>query len=88
MTIRTNPPGALVYVDDYEIGTTPVSTNFTYYGKRKIRIVKDGYETLTVCSRFRPLGTSTCRPILSPRIWFRAKFAISELSIISSSRRW
>jgi hypothetical protein len=48
MTIRSNPPGALVYVDDYEIGTTPVSTNFTYYGTRKIRLVKDGYETLTV----------------------------------------
>ena len=48
MTIRSNPPGALVYVDDYQIGTTPISTNFTYYGKRKIRLVKDGYETLTV----------------------------------------
>ena len=48
MTIRSNPPGALVYVDDYEIGSTPVSTNFTYYGNRKIRLVKDGYETLTV----------------------------------------
>jgi len=48
MMIRSNPPGALVYVDDYEIGVTPVSTNFTYYGQRKIRLVKDGYETLTV----------------------------------------
>ena len=48
MTIRSQPAGALVYVDDYEIGTTPVSTNFTYYGTRKIRLVKDGYETLTV----------------------------------------
>ena len=48
MTIRSNPPGALVYVDDYEIGVTPVSTDFIYYGKRKIRLVKDGYETLTV----------------------------------------
>jgi hypothetical protein len=48
MTIRSDPPGALVYVDDYEIGTTPVSTNFVYYGKRKIQLVKDGYETLTV----------------------------------------
>lgn len=47
MTVRTNPPGALLYVDDYEIGTTPVSASFTYYGKRKIRLVKDGYETLT-----------------------------------------
>jgi len=48
MTIRSDPPGALVYVDDYEIGTTPVSTDFIYYGKRKIRLVKDGCETLTV----------------------------------------
>ena len=48
MMIRTNPPGALVYVDDYEIGTTPISKDFTYYGKRKIRLVKDGYETLTI----------------------------------------
>lgn len=48
MTIRSNPPGALVYVDDYQIGTTPVSTDFVYYGTRKIRLVKDGFETLTV----------------------------------------
>jgi len=33
MTVCTNPPGALVYVDDYEICTTPISHNFTYYGK-------------------------------------------------------
>lgn len=48
LTIRSNPPGALVYVDDYKIGATPVSHNFIYYGTRKIRLVKDGYETLTV----------------------------------------
>ncbi len=40
--------GAVVYVDDYEIGATPVSTNFVHYGTRRIRIAKDGYETLTV----------------------------------------
>src|SRR5918998_6583708 len=48
MTSRSNPPGALVSVDDYEIGTTPVSTDFIYYGTREIRLIKDGYETLTV----------------------------------------
>lgn len=52
MTIQSNPPGALVYVDDYEIGNTPVSTDFVYYGTRKIRLVKDGYETLTVRQPF------------------------------------
>ena len=54
MTIRSNPPGALVYIDDYEIGTTPISTNFTYYGDRKIRLVKDGFETLTVLQPVPP----------------------------------
>jgi hypothetical protein len=48
MTIRSNPPGAYVYVDNYPVGTTPCSTNFIYYGQRQIRLVKDGYETLTV----------------------------------------
>ena len=51
LTIRSNPPGALVYVDDYEIGRTPCSTPFTYYGKRKFRLVLDGYETLTTEQR-------------------------------------
>jgi hypothetical protein len=54
LTIRTNPPGALLYVDDYEIGTTPVSTSVTYYGTRKIRLVKDGYETLTTMQWIPP----------------------------------
>ncbi len=48
LMVRTNPPGALLYVDDYPIGTTPCSTSFTYYGTRKIQLVKDGYETLTL----------------------------------------
>lgn len=48
MTVRSNPPGAYVYIDNYPIGVTPVSTDFTYYGKRQFRLVRDGYETLTV----------------------------------------
>ena len=52
MTIRSSPPGALVYVDDYQIGTTPVSTDFIYYGTRTIRLIKDGYETRTVRQPF------------------------------------
>lgn len=48
LTIRSNPPGALVYVDNYEIGTTPVTTDYIYYGTRRIRLVKDGYATLDI----------------------------------------
>ena len=48
MTISSNPPGAIVKVDDVEVGRTPVSTSFIYYGTRKIQLSKAGYETLTV----------------------------------------
>jgi hypothetical protein len=44
-TIRTDPPGALVVVNGQEIGTSPVSKSFTYYGDRDIRLFKDGYRT-------------------------------------------
>jgi hypothetical protein len=54
MLIRSQPAGATVFVDDQEIGTTPVSTEFTYYGTRKIQLIKDGYETLTVQQAFFP----------------------------------
>jgi hypothetical protein len=48
LNVRSNPAGALVYVDNQQIGTTPCSVDFTYYGTREIRLIKAGYETLTV----------------------------------------
>lgn len=48
LMIRTNPPGAMVYVDNQPIGITPCATSFVYYGTREIRLVKPGFETLTV----------------------------------------
>ncbi|RPI78788.1 MAG: PEGA domain-containing protein, partial [Planctomycetaceae bacterium] len=48
MTIRSDPPGALVLVDGEEIGTTPVGFDYTYYGTRNITLIKDGYQTKTV----------------------------------------
>ncbi len=47
LTIRSNPPGAQVYIDDQYIGVTPVSTSFIYYGTRKVQLVKSGFETVT-----------------------------------------
>ncbi len=48
LTIRSSPPGAVVYVGNQEIGTTPISHDFIYYGSRDITLVKDGFETLKV----------------------------------------
>ena len=54
MTIRSNPPGAVAFVDDRRIGVTPVSTPFTYYGTRKIQLFKEGFESQTVKQKFAP----------------------------------
>lgn len=48
LMIRSNPPGAMVYVDNQLIGTTPCATDFVYYGTREIRLVKSGFETLAI----------------------------------------
>jgi len=47
-TLRTEPPGALAIVNGEEIGPTPVSRSFTFYGDREITFLLDGYETKTV----------------------------------------
>jgi len=55
LNVRTNPPGALVYVDNQLIGTSPCAVDFTYYGTREIRLVKPGYEPLSIN---QPIPTS------------------------------
>lgn len=47
-TIRTDPPGAIAIVNGEEVGPTPVSRSFTFYGDREINLELDGYETLHV----------------------------------------
>ena len=54
MTVRTNPAGATVSIDNQVIGTTPAATSFVYYGTREFRIEKDGYRTETIRRRFNP----------------------------------
>ncbi|WP_165234197.1 PEGA domain-containing protein [Aquisphaera insulae] len=47
-TVRTEPPGALVIANGEEIGQTPVSRSFTYYGDREFTLILDGHETRTI----------------------------------------
>ena len=42
-TIRSDPPGATVVVNGEEIGPSPASKSFVYYGDRKITMILDGY---------------------------------------------
>jgi hypothetical protein len=46
LTIHTEPPRARVILNDQEIGVSPVTVPFNWYGDYWVRISKDGYETL------------------------------------------
>jgi hypothetical protein len=46
LTINTEPQGALVVLNDEEIGISPVTASFEWYGDYNVRISKEGYETL------------------------------------------
>ena len=46
LTINTQPQGALVILNDEEIGKSPVTVSFEWYGDYWVRISKGGYDTL------------------------------------------
>ena len=47
LTINTQPQGALVTLNDEEIGVSPTTVNFQWYGDYNVRISKEGCETLS-----------------------------------------
>ncbi|MCL2306121.1 MAG: PEGA domain-containing protein, partial [Planctomycetaceae bacterium] len=53
LTVRTNPPGAVAYLDNVELGKTPISRNFDYYGNRELKLIKEGYEPHVETIRLR-----------------------------------
>ena len=46
LTIRTDPPGALVYLNDQYKGVSPVTYDFLWYGGYRVMLRKEGYERL------------------------------------------
>lgn len=52
-TIRSDPPGALAIVNDEELGPTPASRSFTYYGPRKVTLIADGFQTQSFIQEVR-----------------------------------
>jgi len=46
LTINTVPVGALVTLNDEEIGLSPVTVSFNWYGDYSVRITKPGFEML------------------------------------------
>jgi len=46
LEITSEPEGATVYLNDVEVGRTPLEVGFTYYGEYDVLLMKDGYEPL------------------------------------------
>jgi hypothetical protein len=46
LTIRSEPPGADILVNDKNLGKTPYSYDFMWYGWYRIALRKAGYEQL------------------------------------------
>jgi len=44
VSITTTPPGAIVTLNDTEVGRTPVETGFIFYGDYDVRLRREGYE--------------------------------------------
>ena len=47
MTIETEPDGALVILNDQELGRSPVNIDFTWYGDYDLLVRKEGFKTLS-----------------------------------------
>jgi hypothetical protein len=46
MTINSDPDGALIYLNDQEIGRTPLTHDFQQYGVYQLEVRKEGYVTV------------------------------------------
>lgn len=55
MTVQTDPPHALVFMNDQEAGRTPFTRRFVWYGTYEVEVRKEGYQTL-----------KTTAPVIAP----------------------
>jgi hypothetical protein len=53
LLIVSDPPGATVLVNGQNVGLTPASVPFTYYGQYDITLIREGYQTKTYPARIR-----------------------------------
>lgn len=48
VSITSDPSGALVTLNDEEVGRTPLTVPFTFYGVYDVRLEREGYQPLWV----------------------------------------
>ncbi len=44
--VTSSPAGARVWINDQQVGTTPVETRFTFYGNYDVRVELAGYNSI------------------------------------------
>lgn len=51
VSITSDPVGATVFMNDVEVGRTPLEAEFQYYGVYDVRVEKEGFEPLRTSAR-------------------------------------
>ena len=46
VAVRSDPPGAVVYMDDEKVGVTPCEVEYIWYGQRELVVELRGYRTI------------------------------------------
>jgi hypothetical protein len=54
IVITTDPAGALVWLNDREVGRTPVEVEFVHYGTYDVRLVREGCEPMMTSGHAQP----------------------------------
>jgi PEGA domain-containing protein len=47
LTVKSDPPGAAVYVDGERAGETPCDVQYTWYGTRTVTLERDGFVSVS-----------------------------------------
>jgi hypothetical protein len=54
ITITSEPPGALCWLNGREVGRTPVTVDFLFYGTYDVQLTRDGFEPLLTQGKADP----------------------------------
>jgi len=68
ISITTKPAGAIVWLNDEEVGATPVTVPFTWYGEYEVVVRQAGYKTLKTSRQAEALARPRRRSI-SGSVW-------------------
>ena len=78
--IISDPPGALVFMNDNKIGETPLDYDFLDYAVHKFELRKDGYKTVSELVNIKPpffswLGIDLIFELIPYAFWDRKEIS-------------